>query len=109
MNKNIKISLVLVGISQFSLAQIKEERLIFDRKREPEVKENRKEKNFCRNRKNYPPKEKEQEKVEYKITNVPAVSDLKLLPLKAKIFLRNSIMIVRETIFRRVLGIILNF
>jgi hypothetical protein len=38
MNKNIKISLVLVGISQFSLAQIKEERLIFDRKREPEVK-----------------------------------------------------------------------
>ena len=39
MNKNIKIlSLVLVGISQFSLAQIKEERLILDRKREPEVK-----------------------------------------------------------------------
>ena len=39
MNKNIKIlSLVLVGISQFSLAQIKRKRLILDRKREPEVK-----------------------------------------------------------------------
>jgi hypothetical protein len=38
MNKNIKIvSLVLVGISRFCF-QIKEERLILDRKREPEVK-----------------------------------------------------------------------
>ena len=53
MNKNIKIlSLVLVGISQFSLAQIKEERLILDRKREPEVKKIEKKKNFkSRNRK----------------------------------------------------------
>ena len=51
MNKNIKIvTLVLVGISQFSLAQIKEERLILDRKREPEVKKIEKKKNFGRNR-----------------------------------------------------------
>lgn len=78
MNKNIKIvTLVLVGISQFSLAQIKEERLILDRKREPEVKKIEKKKTSVETEKNYPPKEKEQEKVEYKITNVPAVSDFK--------------------------------
>ena len=78
MNKNIKIlSLVLVGISQFSLAQIKEERLILDRKREPEVKKIEKKKTSVETEKNYPPKEKEEEKVEYKITNVPAVSDFK--------------------------------
>ena len=63
MNKNIKIlSLVLVGISQFSLAQIKEERLILDRKREPEVKKIEKKKTSVETEKNYPPKEKEQEK-----------------------------------------------
>ena len=78
MNKNIKIvTLVLVGISQFSLAQIKEERLILDRKREPEVKKIEKKKTSVKTEKNYPPKEKEQEKVDYKITNVPAVSDFK--------------------------------
>lgn len=78
MNKNIKIvTLVLVGISQFSLAQIKEERLILDRKREPEVKKIEKKKTSVETEKNYPPKEKEQEKVEYKITNVPMVSDFK--------------------------------
>ena len=78
MNKNIKIlSLVLVGISQFSLAQIKEERLILDRKREPEVKKIEKKKTSVESEKNYPPKEKEQEKVEYKITNVPMISDFK--------------------------------
>ena len=76
--KNIKIvTLVLVGISQFSLAQIKEERLILDRKREPEVKKIEKKKTSVETEKNYPPKEKEQEKVDYKITNVPAVSDFK--------------------------------
>ena len=76
MNKNIKIlSLVLVGISQFSFSQIKEERLILDRKREPEVKKIEKKKTSVETEKNYPPKEKEQEKVDYKITNVPAVSD----------------------------------
>ena len=78
MNKNIKIvTLVLVGISQFSLAQIKEERLILDRKREPEVKKIEKKKTSVETEKNYPPKEKEQELVEYKITNVPMVSDFK--------------------------------
>ena len=78
MNKNIKIvTLVLVGISQFSLAQIKEERLILDRKREPEVKKIEKKKTSVETEKNYPPKEKEKEPVEYKITNVPAVSDFK--------------------------------
>ena len=78
MNKNIKIlTLVLVGISQFSLAQIKEERLILDRKREPEVKKIEKKKTSVETEKNYPPKEKEQEPVEYKITNVPMVSDFK--------------------------------
>lgn len=78
MNKNIKIlSLVLVGISQFSFSQIKEEKLILDRKREPEVKKIEKKKTSVESEKNYPPKEKEQEPVEYKITNVPAVSDFK--------------------------------
>ena len=56
MNKNIKIvTLVLVGISQFSLAQIKEERLILDRKREPEVKKIEKKKTSVETEKNYPP------------------------------------------------------
>ena len=55
MNKNIKIlSLVLVGIAQFSLAQIKEERLILDRKREPEVKKIEKKKTSVETEKNYP-------------------------------------------------------
>jgi hypothetical protein len=73
------------------------------------VKKIEKKKTSVETEKNYPPKEKEQEPVEYKITNVPAVSDFKTSTIEGKIFLRNSIMIVRETIFRRVLGIILNF
>ena len=60
-----------------SLDQIKEERLILYRKREPEVKKIEKKKTSVETEKNYPPKEKEQEPVEYKITNVPMVSDFK--------------------------------
>ena len=51
--------------------------MILDRKREPEVKKIEKKKTSVETEKNYPPKEKEQEPVEYKITNVPMVSDFK--------------------------------
>ena len=81
MNKKLQIvSLILVGFSQFAFGQIKEERLILDRKREPEVKRIEKKKTSIPAEKNYPPKEKKQQdslNLRYDITDVPAVSDFK--------------------------------
>ena len=81
MNKKLQIlSFVLVGFSQFAFGQIKEERLILDRKREPEVKRIEKKKTSIPAEKNYPPKEKKQQdslNLRYHITDVPAVSDFK--------------------------------
>lgn len=58
-------------------SQIKEEKLILDRKREPEVRKIEKKKTSVETIKNYPPEEKSQTLVNYDIINVPAVSDFK--------------------------------
>ncbi len=81
MNKKLQIlSFILVGFSQFAFGQIKEEKLILDRKREPEVKRIEKKKTSIPAEKNYPPKEKKTQdslNLKYNITDVPAVSDFK--------------------------------
>ena len=78
MNKQIKIlSFLFIGFSQFAFSQIKEEQLILDRKREPEVKKIEKKKTSVEVEKNYPPEEKSANPPTYDITNVPAASDFK--------------------------------
>lgn len=76
MNKKVQIiSLLCLGISQVAFSQIKEEKLILDRKREPEVRKIEKKKTSVETIKNYPPEEKSQNPVNYNLTNVPAASD----------------------------------
>ena len=76
MNKKVQIiSLLFLGISQVAFSQIKEEKLILDRKREPEVRKIEKKKTSVETIKNYPPEEKAQNPVTYNLTNVPAASD----------------------------------
>jgi len=78
MKKRIQIlSLLFLGFSQFAFSQIKEEKLILDRKREPEVKKIEKKKTSIEAEKNYPPEEKSANPPTYDITNVPASSDFK--------------------------------
>lgn len=78
MNKRIQIlSILFIGISQVAFSQIAEEKLILDRKREPEVKKIEKKKTSVAAEKNYPPEAKSANPVEYDITNVPAASDFK--------------------------------
>ncbi|ACU07450.1 putative TonB-dependent receptor [Flavobacteriaceae bacterium 3519-10] len=78
MNKRIQIlSILFIGISQVAFSQIAEEKLILDRKREPEVKKIEKKKTSVEAEKNYPPEAKSANPVEYDITNVPAASDFK--------------------------------
>ena len=81
---NLRIqNIFLLGMLVSSTAvfsQIKEEKLILDRKREPEVKKNEKKKTSVEAEKNYPPKEKKTQdslNLKYNITNVPAASDFK--------------------------------
>lgn len=79
MNKRIQhiffIGLLFSSTAVFS--QIKEEKLILDRKREPEVKKIEKKKTSIDAEKNYPPEEKSANPPTYDITNVPASSDFK--------------------------------
>jgi len=78
MNRKIQIlSILFLGVSQIAFSQIKEEKLILNKKREPEVKKIEKKKTSVETIKNYPPEEKSQNPVQYKITDVPAVSDFK--------------------------------
>ena len=81
MNKKFQIlSLLFIGFSQVAFSQIKDEKLILDRKREPEVKKIEKKKTSVEAEKNYPPKEKKTQdslNLRYTITNVPAASDFK--------------------------------
>lgn len=77
---NFKYRIFSIGLLVFSTAvfsQIKEEKLILDRKREPEVKKIEKKKTSVEKEKNYPPEAKSQNPVTYEITNVPAVSDFR--------------------------------
>ncbi|WP_373709517.1 TonB-dependent receptor [Kaistella sp.] len=79
MNKRIQ-HIFLVGLLFSSTAvfsQIKDETLILDRKREPEVKKIEKKKTSIEAEKNYPPEEKSANPPAYNITNVPASSDFK--------------------------------
>lgn len=79
MNKRIQhiffIGLLFSSTAVFS--QIKEEKLILDRKREPEVKKIEKKKMSIEAEKNYPPEEKSANPPTYDITNVAASSDFK--------------------------------
>lgn len=79
MNKNIRkiTAAAAVLITASAYGQIKEERLVLDRKREPEVKNIEKKKTSVETIKNYPPESKAQDPVNYDITNVPAVSDFR--------------------------------
>ncbi|AZB22522.1 TonB-dependent receptor [Kaistella haifensis] len=81
---NLRIqNIFLLGMLVSSTAvfsQIKEEKLILDRKREPEVKKIEKKKTSVEAEKNYPPKEKKTQdslNLKYTITDVPAASDFK--------------------------------
>ena len=78
---NLRIqNIFLLGMLVSSTAvfsQIKEEKLILDRKREPEVKKIEKKKTSVEAEKNYPPEAKSANPVEYNITDVPAASDFK--------------------------------
>jgi len=78
MNRKIQLlSILFLGFSQFAFSQIKEEKLILNKKREPEVKKIEKKKTSVETIKNYPPEEKSQNPMKYTITDVPAVSDFK--------------------------------
>ncbi|ASW73233.1 TonB-dependent receptor [Chryseobacterium piperi] len=78
MNRRIQIlSILFLGASQIAFSQIKEEKLILNKKREPEVRKIEKKKTSVETIKNYPPEEKSQNPVQYRITDVPAVSDFK--------------------------------
>lgn len=78
MNRRIQIlSLLFLGISSIAFSQIKEEKLILDRKREPEVRKIEKKKTSVEVEKNYPPEEKSANPPNYVITDMPAASDFK--------------------------------
>ena len=57
-NKNIIISSILLLISQIGYSQIKEEKLILNRKREPETKKIEKKQTSISIEKNYPTRSK---------------------------------------------------
>lgn len=85
MNKKIQIlSILFLGISSVAFSQIKEEKLILNKKREPEVKKIEKKKTSVETIKNYPPEEKSQNPVKYTITDVPAVSDFKTSTIQSQ-------------------------
>ncbi|AZA55229.1 TonB-dependent receptor [Chryseobacterium sp. G0201] len=71
------LPIIFLGMSSVAFSQIKEEKLILNKKREPEVKKIEKKKTSVETIKNYPPEEKSQNPVKYTITDVPAVSDFK--------------------------------
>lgn len=72
-HKLLVLGLFVSSVSVFS--QIQEERLVLEKKREPEVKKIEKKKTSVETIKNYPPEEKSAVPVKYDITNVPAASD----------------------------------
>ncbi|MCU7613938.1 TonB-dependent receptor [Chryseobacterium sp. GMJ5] len=85
MSKKIQLlSILFLGISSVAFSQIKEEKLILNKKREPEVKKIEKKKTSVEVIKNYPPEEKSQNPVQYDITDVPAVSDFKTSTIQSE-------------------------
>jgi len=90
MNKLKYIAVLAVlgtfGISEIG-AQIKEEQLILNRKREPEVKKIEKKKTSVVQEKNYPPDNKKKEdslNLKYTIVDVPPVSDFKTTEIQGE-------------------------
>lgn len=75
MNRKSLLAFILLSLSGISMAQIKEEKLILDRKRVPEVKRIEKKKTSVPSEKNYPPEEKSNEVIDYQIQDVPVLSD----------------------------------
>lgn len=75
--KNKILTLAFLGISPLAFTQIQEEKLVLNKKREPEVKRIEKKKTSVESIKNYPPEEKNATPIHYDIKNVPAVSDFK--------------------------------
>lgn len=75
MNRKSLLAFILLSLSTISMAQIKEEKLILDRKRVPEVKRIEKKKTSVPSEKNYPPEEKSNEVIDYQIQDVPVLSD----------------------------------
>ena len=72
------LAFAFIDLSSLAFSQIKEEKLILKRKREPEVKRIEKKKAAAPLEKNYPPKEKKVEdslNLKYDIIDVPSVSD----------------------------------
>lgn len=80
---NFKQKIFLLGLMVSSTAvfsQIKEEKLVLDRKREPEVRKIEKKRTSVATVKNYPPQSKKTEdslNLRYTIVDVPAASDFK--------------------------------
>lgn len=90
MNK-LKYIAVLAFLGTFGIsevgAQIKEEQLILNRKREPEVKKIEKKKTSVVQEKNYPPDNKKKEdsiNLKYTIVDVPPVSDFKTTEIQGE-------------------------
>ncbi|SDE48198.1 TonB-dependent receptor [Riemerella columbipharyngis] len=71
------IIIFLAGGTSLAFSQIKEERLILNKKREPEVKRIEKKKTSVVVEKNFPPEEKSNETLKYQIVNRPPVPDFK--------------------------------
>lgn len=69
------------GISEMK-AQIKEERLILDKKREPEIRKIEKKKTAIEGAKTFSTEDKSSAPVQYEITDVPALSDFKTTELE---------------------------
>lgn len=81
MNKKIQyiaiLGLLMLSSSQLVQAQLKEEVLILQREREPEVQKIQKKKTSVPLVKNYPPEEKKNNSLSYKITDISVASDFK--------------------------------
>ena len=85
MNKNIQVlSLLLLGLSTVAYGQIKEEKLILEKKREPEVRKIEKKKATIETVKTFPFDEKSSTPIHYDITDVPAVSDFQTSTLEGE-------------------------
>lgn len=86
MKKHIQYIAVIgvLGVAgvQTAHAQIKEEKLVLNRKREPEVKKIEKKKTSVPTEKNFPPKGKDS--LKYQVTNIPLISDFKTSTIKGE-------------------------
>lgn len=87
-NKKLQVfTLLSLGFTSLAYGQIQEEKLVLERKREPEVRKIEKKQTSVVTDKNYPPKEKKTQdsiNLRYNITDVPAVSDFRTSKIKGQ-------------------------